>query len=68
MKQRRRTRTRNEIKREVIKTIVMSAALIVLWAALTVYAIGVWAEHPGEQPASGQTYLASIRMEGEPVW
>ena len=68
MKQRRRTRTRNEIKREVIKTIVMSAALIVLWAVLTVYAIGVWTEHPGEQSVSGQTYLASIQMEGEPAW
>ena len=68
MKQRRRTRTRNEIKREAIKTAIMAVALIVLWAVLTVYAIGVWAEHPGEQPVSGQTYLASIQMDGEPVW
>ena len=66
MNQRRRTRTRNELKREAIKTVIMAAALIVLWAVLTVYAIATWAEHPGEQPVSGQTYIASIQMEGDP--
>lgn len=66
MTRQRRSKTRNQMKREVIKTIVMSAALIVLWAVLTVWAIGIWAEHPGEQPVSGQTYIASIQMEGDP--
>ena len=65
---RRRSRTRNELKREVIKSALLGAAFFILCAVLTVWAIGVWAEHPGEQPVSGQTYLASIQMEGEPVW
>lgn len=58
---RRRVNTRNELKREVIKTIILSAAVIALWAVLTVYAIGAWTNHPAEQMISGSEYLASLQ-------
>ena len=57
----RRSRTRNEMKREAIKTAFLSVILIVLWAVLTVYALGIWAEHPGEMMIEGREYLASLQ-------
>lgn len=57
----RRSRTRNQMRREAIKTAFLTVALIVLWAVLTVYALGVWAEHPGEQPVSRADHMASIQ-------
>ena len=68
MTNQRRSRTRYQRKREAIKTAAMAAALIILGGVLTVWALGIWSEHPGEQPVSGQTYLASIQMDGEQVW
>ena len=58
--------TREQMRREKIRTAIMAAALIVLWAVMTALAIGTWAEHPGEQPVSGQTYIATIQMGGDP--
>ena len=67
MNQRRR-QTREQEKRDRIKMALTAAALIVLWAVIAASALDVWTEHPGEQPISGQIYLASIRNGGEPVW
>ena len=58
--------TREQMKREKIKTGLIAAALIVMWVVMTALAIGTWAEHPGEQPVDGQTYIAAIQMEGDP--
>lgn len=59
---RRRMRTRNQIKREMIENAVLAAVAIVLCGLLTVWAIGIWAEHPGEQPISGREYAASLQQ------
>ncbi len=59
----RRSGTRNQIKREVVKTALMAVLLFVMCAVLTVWALGVWAEHPGEQPISGSAYMASMQAE-----
>lgn len=62
----RNRQTREQMRREKIKTALMAAALIVLWATLTVYAVSVWAEHPGEQQVDGRTYWASVQIGGDP--
>lgn len=61
---RRNSKTRNQIKRERIKTALMAAALIVLWAVCAHLFLKAWA-HPAEQHISGQTYLATIQMDLE---
>lgn len=58
---RRRTKTRNELRREALRTLFLSIVLVALWAVLTVRAIGVWAEHPGEQMVNGSEYIASLQ-------
>ena len=68
MTNQRNRQTRQQRKRETMRMALMAAATILFWALLTVWAFGIWAEHPGEQPVSGRTYLASIQMDGEPVW
>ena len=64
MTHQRRRRTRNQRKREAVKTAVMAVMLFVLCAVLTVWTLGVWAEHPGEQFVDGQTYMASLQNVG----
>lgn len=59
---RRRTRTRNELRREAIKTVLLAVMVFAMCAVLTFWAIGIWAEHPGEQPISGREYAASLRQ------
>lgn len=58
---RRRVETRNELKRDVIRTVFLTVAIIALWAVLTIKAIGVWTNHPAEQMISGSEYLASLQ-------
>lgn len=57
-----RTRTRNELKREAIRTAVLAVVAVILCAVLTVWAIGIWAEHPGEMQVSGREYIASLQQ------
>lgn len=59
----RNRKTRNQRKREAVKNAVMVVLLIALCAVLTLWALGVWAEHPGEQPVSGIEYAASVLAE-----
>ena len=59
---RRRTKTRNELKREVIKSALLGAAFFILCAVLTIWAIGIWAEHPGEMQIEGREYAASLQQ------
>ena len=68
MTNQRRCRTRNQRKREAMKTAIMAVALVIMWAVLTVWALGVWSEHPGEQPVSGVQYIASLQNGGESEW
>lgn len=68
MTNQRNRQTREQIKRERIKAALTAAALVVLCAVLAVWSIRIWTEHPGEQPISGQTYLASIRNGGDSGW
>lgn len=59
----RNRRTREQCKREAVKTAVMMIMLFALGAVLMVWALGVWTEHPGEQPMSGSAYMASMTAE-----
>ena len=59
---RRRSRTRNELMRDVIKSALLGAAFFILCAMLTIWAIGIWAEHPGEMPINGREYAASLQQ------
>lgn len=55
--------TRNQRKREAMRTAALTAAVVFLFAVLTVWALGIWAEHPGEQPVSGRDYMSSMSAE-----
>jgi hypothetical protein len=68
MTNQRRSRTRYQRKREAIKAAAMAAALIILGGVLTVWALGIWSEHPGEQPVSGVQYIASLQNGGDSEW
>lgn len=63
-----RSRTRNQRKREALKTAVMAAALVVLLVVLSVLSLKVWTEHPGEQQISGTAYAASLQNGGDCEW
>lgn len=56
----RNNKTRNQRRRDIIKDIVMATIMIALCIALTVWALGVWSGHPGEQPVSRQEHMESI--------
>ena len=68
MTNQRRCRTRNQRKREALKTAVMAVALVALCVVLAIWSIKVWTEHPGEQPVSGVQYIASLQNGGESEW
>ena len=63
MTNQRNRQTREQIRMEKIKTAITAVMLLVILSVLTVWALGIWAEHPGEQPISGQVYVESI-MDG----
>ena len=56
----RNRRTREQKRRERINTALTAVIMVVLWIALTVWALGIWAEHPAEQPVSGRAYVVSV--------
>ena len=68
MTNQRRSRTRNQRKREAIKTAIMAVLLLALCGLLTVWTLGVWSDHPGEQPVSGVQYIASLQNGGDCEW
>ena len=57
----RNRRTREQKRRERINTALTAVIMVVLWVVLTVWALGIWAEHPAEQHISGREYLASMQ-------
>ena len=59
----RNRRTRNQIMRERIKKAITAVIRVVILIALTVWALGIWAEHPAEQPVSGRVYMATMAAE-----
>ena len=65
MTNQRRSRTRNQRRREAITTAATVASMVVLLVVLSVLFLKVWTAHPGEQPISGQTYFASIQNGGD---
>ena len=65
MTQQRRTHTRNQMKRERMKTALSAAALMIMWAVLMMASLKTWADHPAEQPISGTEYLESIQSGGD---
>lgn len=59
----RNRRTRNQIMRERIKQAITAVIMVVILIALAVWELGIWAEHPGEQPVSGRVYMATMAAE-----
>ena len=57
----RRRKPRNQHKYIFIRNFAAGVALLIVWLVVIGYSLGVWAEHPAEQPVSGVEYLASIR-------
>lgn len=64
MTNQRNGQTREQMRREKIRTALVAAAALVLWAVLTLWSIRIWAEHPAEQHISGTVYVASVRQGG----
>ena len=60
MTNQRKSPTRNQ-KRERIKTAVLVAATLILWAVLAAMTLEVWAAHPGEQAISGTEWREDSR-------
>ena len=58
---RRKKENRKQRKHEFICNLAAGTALLIVWLVVIGYALGVWAEHPAEQPVSGVEYLASIQ-------
>ena len=54
-------KTRNQRKRERIKTAVMVAVMVLLMTTVFTMMVKAWAEHPSEQPVNGYEYLESIK-------
>lgn len=60
------SRTRNQRKRELRRTICMAFAMGLMWLIVLTMMVTAWAEHPAEQPVNGYEYMESIQ-EGEVV-
>lgn len=60
MKQSRRSRTRNQRKREFIRTACMAFAALLLWVMVFSMMVHAWAEHPAEQFVGGYEYMEAI--------
>lgn len=61
----RSRKTRHERRRERIQNATTAIAMVVIGAVLMVWAVGIWAEHPAEQPVTGVEYLESIQNGGD---
>lgn len=64
MAKRRTHKTRNQLKREAVKTTVLFLAVVIGWLICTNLFLTAWA-HPAEQPVSGSAYLQSLQGEGD---
>lgn len=58
-------KTRNQLKREAMKTALLVLACIIGWLICTRLFLTAWATHPAEQPVNGSEYLESIGLEDE---
>ena len=56
-----RSRTRNQRKSEVRKTVFLVLAMVMMWALALTMMVTAWAEHPAEQPVNGYEYMESIQ-------
>lgn len=65
MAKRRTHKTRNQLRREAVKTAIMVLALLIGWLICTHLFLVAWATHPAEQHVDGSEYLESIGLEDE---
>lgn len=56
-----RRKTREQIKRERIKTAVLAVVLIAAWTALAAWMFVTWVEHPAERPVNGAEYRTYVQ-------
>lgn len=62
MAKRRTHKTRNQLKREAVKTAIMVVALFIGWVLCMHLFLADWV-HPAEQHITGTAYAASIMGE-----
>lgn len=65
MKNYRNRQTREQMKRDRIKTALLVGAMVIGWVVCLHLFFEAW-EHPAEQSVDGTVYVASIQMEGDP--
>ena len=63
-KQSRSSRTRDQCKRDRIRTACMAVALVIMWMILCTVMVKAWIGHPAEQPVDGGTYMEAIHVIG----
>lgn len=54
------SKTRNQRKRELRRTVCMAAVLGLLWMMVCTVMVKAWVEHPAEQPVDGVAYMEAI--------
>lgn len=63
----RKPMTKKQARRaELISACVMAILMFVMTTIFFISLIPVWAEHPAEQPISGQAYMMAIRNGVDP--
>ena len=61
---RSRSRTRNQRKRELIRTFCMACVCALLWMMLCTIFVVAWAGHPAEQPVSYAEHMEFVQSIG----
>ena len=59
-----RSRTRNQRKRELRRTICLAFAMGIMWLMVFSMMVGAWMEHPAEQPISYSEHMEYVQIIG----
>lgn len=59
-----RSRTRNQRKRELRRTICMAFAMGLMWLIVLTMMVTAWAEHPAEQTVSYSEHMETVLIIG----
>ena len=61
-----RRKTRNQIRRERIKSVLWAVATVLMWAFVAVWMIKVWANEPTISEAEHRAYIESLSKQTSP--
>ena len=64
MNQTRRHKTRNQRKRELMRSVCLGCACALLWMMLCTVLVVAWAGHPAEQPISHAEHMEFVQSIG----